>query len=74
MPAVRQRSSSPEGRSAKKPKGEAASGITLPDGAKRNALREAYDVSTPYKHTVVPGLLSDELVRPRRPADSSSKL
>lgn len=51
------------------------SGITLPDGTRRTELREAYDKAAPYKHTVVPGLLSDELVSDQvMKANSSLKL
>ncbi|TXT10632.1 hypothetical protein VHUM_02137 [Vanrija humicola] len=62
--AVRPRSSSAEpGRASKKAKADATEQpINLPDGADRKALNDKYEASTPYKHIVVPGLLSDELL------------
>jgi hypothetical protein len=64
MPStVRPRSPGPEaGREAKKAKADVSPDITLPEGATRHALHETYEQSTPYKHIVVPGLLTDELV------------
>lgn len=59
--AVRPRSPSPV-RASKKVKPDATSSIQLPAGAERAALHESYNAETPYKHIVVPGLLSDELV------------
>lgn len=60
--AVRQRSASPEGRAAKKVKEDPASPIQLPEGQERVSINQHYEQSTPYKHIVVPGLLTDELV------------
>jgi hypothetical protein len=60
--AVRQRSASPDGRSAKKARDDPAKPIVLPEGTERVALNNKYEASEPYKHIVVPGLLTDELV------------
>lgn len=64
MPStVRPRSPSTEGgRDAKKAKTDVSPDINLPEGDTRHALHETYEQSTPYKHIVVPGLLTDELV------------
>lgn len=60
--AVRQRSASPDGRSTKKARDDPARPIVLPEGKERAVLHEKYEASEPYKHIVVPGLLTDELV------------
>lgn len=61
--AVRPRSPGPEdGREPKKAKADVTPDINLPEGGTRHALHETYEQSTPYKHIVVPGLLTDELV------------
>ncbi|BEI83357.1 hypothetical protein CcaverHIS002_0312250 [Cutaneotrichosporon cavernicola] len=64
MPStVRPRSPGPETeRKAKKAKADVSPDITLPEGTTRHALHETYEQSTPYKHIVVPGLLTDELL------------
>lgn len=60
MPAARPRPSNNPERASKKAK--PAPAINFPDAAARTALRQSYDASTPFKHTIVNNLLSDELV------------
>lgn len=61
--AVRPRSpGSDGGRESKKAKADVTPDINLPEGETRHALHQTYEQSTPYKHIVVPGLLTDELV------------
>jgi hypothetical protein len=61
---VRTRSPSPSSGPSKRAKVEqqAQKDITLPIGEALNSWHETYEKSTPYKHAVVPGLLTDELV------------
>lgn len=71
--AVRPRSPGAEaGREAKKVKTDATPDINLPEGPTRQAIREGYEKSTPYKHTVVPGLLTDELVSALKQTSANS--
>lgn len=62
--AVRPRSASPANadRAVKKAKPDASQPIQLPESSVTAGIRDGYEKATPYKHTVVPGLLSDELV------------
>ena len=66
---VRSRSPSPSSGPSKKAKIEKQTqkDITLPTGEVLDNWHEAYEKSTPYKHAVVPGLLTDELVRTWEP-------
>ena len=62
--AVRTRSPSPSSGPSKRAKVEkqAQKDITLPTGEALDNWHGTYEQSTPYKHAVVPGLLTDELV------------
>ncbi|KAK4686987.1 prolyl 3-hydroxylase /prolyl 3,4-dihydroxylase, partial [Tremellales sp. Uapishka_1] len=61
--AVRQRSPSQhEGRKVKKQRQEGNLAIQIPSEEIVHSYHEKYEASTPYKHAVIGGLLSDELL------------
>ena len=63
--AVRARSPSPaEASSSKKARFESteSKGIQVPSAEQLQQYRQSYVDATPYRHAVIPGLLSDELV------------
>lgn len=68
-PTTRRRSASPANQAAvaKKAKVENTTrDITLPSGSRLEQYTGDYAKSTPYKHAVIGGLLSDDLVRDTR--------
>jgi hypothetical protein len=59
---TRQRSASPSAAGSAKKAKVGNGDINLPVGEKLDSWKEKYSQSTPYKHAVVPGLLTDDLV------------